>query len=492
MHILEVIQMIRARDNRASIKLIVCKIIVLLLMFGVGCLPPIGSMTPFGMKIFGIFIGAIFGWITIDLIWPSVVGTIAFGLSGAYDSMESCFAAVYGSQTALMLLGSIFACALIAKADLSSVIVSKLTNLKIAKKSPFIMSFFFFLSAFIIATLSHSIVASMLVIGLYRTMVQECENMPSQHYTNSYWLVGIALSACFGDLTFPFKPTAYGILGTYMAFTGSEISFVKYMLFFSSALFCLMILYVLVGRFILHVDMSFFQKTKFTTQTVTVSKYQKTCLIFLLLMMVALMIPSIFTSSTFPLVTLLSYLGLGGICLSSIAVMMLWHCDGKPLMSLPDLSSHFNWGIYLCISFFIPLGSFIGSESTGISATLSTIFQPVLSGLSPIVFLIAVVIFAAILTNFLNNMVVSILFISIMFSLQSYLGGINMEAATFAVVLGSYAACATPAANPCNAYIFSNTDLISFKNQLKQGCKACVMIIMFILVIYYPISSAIL
>ena len=31
-------------------------------MFGIGMLPPFGQITPFGMKILGIFIGCIIGW----------------------------------------------------------------------------------------------------------------------------------------------------------------------------------------------------------------------------------------------------------------------------------------------------------------------------------------------------------------------------------------------------------------------------------------------
>lgn len=478
--------MSQAIANKSQVpKQLVYKLIVIVLMFGFGLLPAIGEMTPLGMKIFGIFIGAIIGWITIDLIWPSLLGIIALGLSGAYESMSDCFAAVFGSQTALMLFGSIFACAVIEKTDLSKVIVGALMNLKIAKKSSFIMSFFFFLSAFIVATLSHSIVASMLIISLYRTVTKEC-NVPPQHYTNSYYLVGIALSACFGDLTFPFKPTAFAILSTYQAFTGHEISFLKYLIFFTTALIMLMILYVVVGRFIIRVDMSFFKNSTLVVEKVNANKKQKTCLIFLILMMMALMVPSVFPNTSLPVLSVFNYLGLGGISVGTLVVMMFWQTDGEPLMNLQELSALFNWGIYLCISFFIPLGSFVGGDNTGISATLSLLFQPILSGLPPMVFLVVIVILAIILTNFLNNMVVSMLFISIMFSLQEYLPGVNMEAATLAIVLGAYAACATPAANPCNAYIFSNTDLISFKNQMSQGVKACIMIAVFTLVIYYP------
>ena len=112
----------------ADLKPIIFKIIVLAFMFGFGFLPSIGQMTPLGMRVFGIFFGSIFGWVAVSLIWTSCVGVVALGLC-AYNSLGDTFTAVYGSQTAVMLLCCIFACAMIAKTDLASVIVHALTSL---------------------------------------------------------------------------------------------------------------------------------------------------------------------------------------------------------------------------------------------------------------------------------------------------------------------------------------------------------------------------
>ena len=45
-------------------------------------IPPIGSMTTLGMTILGIFLGALWGWITCDMIWPSVLALVMLGFSG--------------------------------------------------------------------------------------------------------------------------------------------------------------------------------------------------------------------------------------------------------------------------------------------------------------------------------------------------------------------------------------------------------------------------
>ena len=49
----------------------------------------------------------------------------------------------------------------------------------------------------------------------------------------------------------------------------------------------------------------------------------------------------------------------GGVALICIAVMMFWQVEGKPLMDLQELSSEFQWGPYLCISYLMPLASTI-------------------------------------------------------------------------------------------------------------------------------------
>ena len=54
----------------------------IILMFGFGYLPPFSTVTPVGMRLLGIFLGVIYGYSTCDIIWPSLVAIIAFGLSG--------------------------------------------------------------------------------------------------------------------------------------------------------------------------------------------------------------------------------------------------------------------------------------------------------------------------------------------------------------------------------------------------------------------------
>lgn len=44
-------------------------------------LPGPAGITPMGMGLLGVFIGAVYGWIFIDMLWPSLMGLLGAGLT---------------------------------------------------------------------------------------------------------------------------------------------------------------------------------------------------------------------------------------------------------------------------------------------------------------------------------------------------------------------------------------------------------------------------
>ena len=50
------------QTNNTALRYYAKILLIAVLMFGIGFLPPIGDITPYGMKILGIFIGCIVGW----------------------------------------------------------------------------------------------------------------------------------------------------------------------------------------------------------------------------------------------------------------------------------------------------------------------------------------------------------------------------------------------------------------------------------------------
>lgn len=76
-------------------------VIIFVLMFGFGKIPPIAPITELGMQILGIFISLIYAWSRGSLIWPSVVGLIAYSFTGE-NTLTAVFSSAFGNQTLLM------------------------------------------------------------------------------------------------------------------------------------------------------------------------------------------------------------------------------------------------------------------------------------------------------------------------------------------------------------------------------------------------------
>jgi len=72
-------------------------------MFGFGYLPAAAPITPIGMKILGIFIGAIYLWSVAGVVWPALLAIVAYGLSG-YVNMSEAIAAGMGNSVVFQLI----------------------------------------------------------------------------------------------------------------------------------------------------------------------------------------------------------------------------------------------------------------------------------------------------------------------------------------------------------------------------------------------------
>lgn len=56
--------------------------VVVFLMFGFGYVPPFPGLNDMSMRVIGVFAGVIYGWIMIDIGWPSILGLSPFALQG--------------------------------------------------------------------------------------------------------------------------------------------------------------------------------------------------------------------------------------------------------------------------------------------------------------------------------------------------------------------------------------------------------------------------
>ena len=92
-----------AVTSKKDTKKYINMVIVLLFMFLFRYIPPISTLTPTGMHVLGVFIGAVYGWSTVGLIWPGFFAIISMSFITGYN-LNSIIAGGFGSSTFWIIL----------------------------------------------------------------------------------------------------------------------------------------------------------------------------------------------------------------------------------------------------------------------------------------------------------------------------------------------------------------------------------------------------
>lgn len=127
--------------------------IFIILLFTIGFLPPIGGITPLGMKVLGVFIGVIYGWIFVGFIWPSILGMIALSLTG-YDTVVGVFGAAFGNNIVLQCFATFVFVATLDQCNLTTYIANWCVTRKICRGKPWVLTAFIFLASFLVLAVS--------------------------------------------------------------------------------------------------------------------------------------------------------------------------------------------------------------------------------------------------------------------------------------------------------------------------------------------------
>lgn len=123
-------------------------IIMFALMFGIGKLQPFGTVTPMGMNILGIFVGTLYGWLFLDLLWPSLLALVGLGMTGYMTVGEAFSQALSGVTGIQVILTAVFAVAL-SKVGAVEVLSNFLLTRESLQKNPWLLVLTLFLTTVI-------------------------------------------------------------------------------------------------------------------------------------------------------------------------------------------------------------------------------------------------------------------------------------------------------------------------------------------------------
>lgn len=442
-------------------------------------IPAVEPITDLGMNILGIFLGMIYGWLTVGMAWPSLFGIIMLGLSGMMK-VTAAFQSGFGNNTILLILFSFILTGVLGTSGVAKYIANRIVSFKIARGKPWVLSFLLLLSIFVLSSVI-SITAAVMVVWSMFYGICEVYGFEKGDKWPALMLVGIAFSGSLAYQLFPFKSLPAVVIGNYTQLSGGDtINFFRYFIWMLITDWLCIGIYLLAMKFIFKPDVSKISNSDASiVQVESLTPYQRFILIYFISYIVVMLLPSILPAD-FAITVLLNQIGTTGV--TALFVLGLVFLNFEAGGTLSEMFRPVNWDLIFLLIGALTIASAISNADTGITTWISEFMGPVLQGKSFLIFVFLLIIAASLVTNFCNNMATVSIFTPIAYSLCVAAGtGVNVKAIMVVLITVCSTALTTPAGSTPAALIFGNKEWIPGKYPLILGffCVAVTLVIMF-------------
>lgn len=469
-------------------------VIVFLLMFGIGQLEPFAQVTPLGMKVLGVFVGVLYGWCTVSLIWPSLVGMIAIGTTG-YCTVEESFAMGFGDDIPLMIIIVYVLAAYMEHSGLCTYIANWFLSRKIGVGRPWVFTGLIFAAAFFMSAFVSTYATILILWAIFYKICDQIGEPRRSKYT-AIVISGIVIICGLTMALFPFKAFSVISIGlTQKAVGAIEINFITWTLYNTIIAVIMAVAYVLVCKLVLRPDMTNIKNAGENFAHLRgqkMNKEQKVASFVLVIFILGLMIPSLLPKSI-PVIALLSnmnIIGIGTICMVALALVKTK--DDKPYVSIPKLISNgVNWELIILVASTMPLCNALEAEEVGVLQSVIAWMTQTFSSLSPTTFLIAFVALFLVTTQFTHNLVLLLVFTPVLTKMGMSFG-VSPVLVALLVFFTAMTAYATPAASSNGALIFGNTEWISTKHAYLCGFLILIVAFVVLIGIGIPLGNVLL
>ena len=444
-------------------------VIFFLLTFCIGLLPPFAQITEMGMKVLGIFIGVVYGWLFLGLAWPSIVALVALGLSGYTSGGVN---GMFVSGFSYMILPQLILCYLfadaIAQTGITDYFAKKLLSFDVLAKKPILLMFVFLFALFIMILLRAGMAILFLMWKMFRDMASKA-GYPERNDFCTLMVSSTLVVYLFSSLAFPFNAgTLMQISYFNKGLPDIEVSMFGWLILWCIFVAVYIVLWTLVVKVVLRPDFSkiasigYMMNGEHNGEKVKLTREQK-----LGFAMLALFIFLVFSPTFIPATTyagqILNNLGLTG----SLAIVLIIMCiyrkaNGEEFFSLQKAGHSVIWDVVWLLVATEPLANAFNSADCGIITSIMTFFMPILNNMSPMVFLIGATVLLGLVTQVVHNLILIVVFIPLLCPMYLEMGG-NPLVMFFTLFVAFNAAFGTPAASWSSALMFGEKSGITKK-----------------------------
>jgi len=456
------------------------------LMLLVGHLPPIGCITPLGMQILGIFVGAMYGWTFSGLIWPSLLAMIMIGFTD-YSTVNAVLSNGAGHQTVIFVLFLYIFCGVLEESGITSILGQYIVSLKIAQGRPYVLLALLCLGAWLMGGLVSIVGSTLIFWNIFYDICAQL-NYTKKDLFPKLGIIGIIYSSILGSTIFLFKLYPVIMMGVYQSITGKSIDFLK---FSASAIIVTLLLvgcYLLICKFIL--------RPKVSNAVINIEKpegftsLQKKVVGLLIALIVMFVLPSILPQ-TWTITQIFNQLGQNGILAVIVIACFLITDQGKPIMNIKEaIYKGMSWEIYFLLFAVFQLSAAMTSDATGIIDFIVKLMDGVLGNRSAIVFCFMAIAIGGIMSNIISNTVTPMIMIPLVLAYAGQ-AGVSPEVIIILLTIMMSDSIILPSGSAFAGLLLAN-DWVEVMDIYKYGFLFLCMTILIIAFVGTPIVSVII
>ena len=480
-----------SKNSKKNILFLLHNLIMFALTFGIGTLPPpqTGSITELGMDVLGIFVGALYGWIFIGFIWPSLFIMLALGMT-SYSTIAGVFSAGFGDSSVLTIFFMFIFATILDKCGLTSYLTNWFMSRKICTGRPWVFTWIFFLGTILVSGVINMYGGIVILwYAMYR-LFDDLGFKKGDGYVG-YMIGGIVFISTLSVFVMPFLPMTALVLGfAAVAVPGITVPYGAWIIIGPIFMLAMITGYVLVGKYILRLKVEPLRAAGDRYAELRQQKIdsQQKFGIIVLLTFIAIVITPTFLPAGNALKVLLSNYGGLGAAIVCVCLACVFKREDKAFEFGKMVYQGVGWDLIVLLAATMPLCAAMESADTGIVATVLGILGPLVAGLSPFAYLAAVLILFGLTTQVVHNMVLIIAFMPTLANLAMSFG---IHPALFALIFAMMRQTAfmTPAASAQAVMVFGNTEWITNKQAYLYGAVFFVLVLVLLLAVVYPLGT---
>ena len=451
-------------------------------------IPPISTITEMGMKVLGLTLALLYGWITIDLMWTSLLGFVLLQFTG-YMKLLPALSAGIGNSTLMMIFILLAFAIALNEVGASDIIAAWVVSRKVFIGRPLTLVFGLLFGTALISAAGGGMACIFIIWDLIRSICKA--NGMADNDTVKGFLMSMTLYCGMIGFILPWQNTIWLFGGFWQKGCGLEIPAIN--VFYCGLVWMVLsiVLCVLFAKWVLRLDFSkVLINENITAQYANkkATKPQKAGIVLLGIYIGLLLFANIFKNNAFA--AFINSIGVVGLSIIYMTVFAIWKDEnGKPILDVVKCFRETPWPVIMLIAITIPLGDALQSSDTGVMGAISRWLMPLVSGMSPMVFIAICTVALTILTQFLHNVICGAVFFPMLTPIVIQMGG-NPYVFLVTVFIGLMSAYATPAASMFAGLVFGTKD-ISTKAAYLSGWLYTGMTIV-ILIALMPLWSMIM